>query len=127
MVGPGSVPLKVWAWAVTPPPMSTVASSATIVVSITFGAGSVSTMLGTVYALPPLVARPGERARISETAVTAAASTPASRMNRRPRHLAVVDADTRWDLVSCCARAGQHPAPHRTETGRTNGACRSIP
>jgi hypothetical protein len=46
--GAGSCPLKVWACAITPFPMSTVASSATIVVSTMFGSGFVSTMTGTL-------------------------------------------------------------------------------
>ena len=55
-LGPGIVPLNVWTLAVTPLPMSTVASSATIVVSTMFGAGFVSTTSGTSYGLPPEVA-----------------------------------------------------------------------
>ena len=55
-VGPGIDPLNVCACAVTPLPMSTVASSATSVVSTTFGSGFVSVTNGMVYGLSPEVA-----------------------------------------------------------------------
>ncbi len=45
-VGPGMAPLKVWALAVMPLPMSTDVSSATIVVSMIAGSGLVSLTCG---------------------------------------------------------------------------------
>src|SRR3954467_3180027 len=109
MVGPGSVPLKVWACAVTPLPMSTVASSATIDVSITSGAGFVSTISGTVYGSPPLVALPGARERTSRSVAAIASAAAASRMSRRPCHLVVV-ADTGWYLA-WSSPGGPAPGP----------------
>src|SRR4051794_6771924 len=93
-----------------PCPRSTLASSATIVVSTMFGSEFVSTTFGTLYALPPDVALPGCCETIREMAAAAARARASTTKRRRCHQWAIV-------LDICCGppwscSGGPAPTPH---------------